>query len=82
MCNKKRPELWHNCDLLLHHNISIPISLQTTQFLTENYMIVTPQPLYLPDIATCDFTLCPKMKLKLNKHNFDTSDEIQMQSQW
>jgi hypothetical protein len=44
-------------------------------------MAVIPHPLYSPDFAPCDFFLFPKMKLKLQGHRFDTSEEIQAESQ-
>jgi hypothetical protein len=36
---------------------------------------------YSPDLARCDFFLFPKMKLKLKGRRFDTSEEIQFESQ-
>jgi hypothetical protein len=33
------------------------------------------------DLAICDFFLFPKMKLKLKGHWFDTTEEIQAESQ-
>jgi hypothetical protein len=36
---------------------------------------------YLPDLAPCYFFLFPKMKLKLKGRRFDTSEEIQAESQ-
>lgn len=77
-----RPELWQNCDWLLHHdNSSAHTSLKTTQFLTENNMTVILHPPYSPDLSPCDFALFPKMKLKLKSHYFETIDQIQMESQ-
>jgi hypothetical protein len=43
-------------------------------------MAVIPHPPYSPDLAPCDF-LFPKMKLKLKGRRFDTSEEIQAESQ-
>jgi hypothetical protein len=43
-------------------------------------MAVIPHPLYSLDLAPCDFLL-PKMKLKLKGHRFDTTQEIQAESQ-
>jgi hypothetical protein len=40
-------------------------------------MAVIPHPPYSPDLATYDFFLFPKMKLKLNGRRFDTIEEIQ-----
>jgi hypothetical protein len=44
-------------------------------------MAVTPHPSYAPDLATCDFFLVPKMKLKLKGCRFDKIEEIQPESQ-
>jgi hypothetical protein len=44
-------------------------------------MAVIPHPPYSPDLAPCDFFLFPKMKLKLKGCQFDTSKEIQAESQ-
>lgn len=50
------------------------------QFLTENNMAVVPHPLHSLDLDPRDFTLFPKMKLKLRERPFDTVDEIQTKS--
>jgi hypothetical protein len=42
---------------------------------------VIPHPPHSPDLAPCDFFLFPKMKLKLKGRRFDTTDEIQAESQ-
>jgi hypothetical protein len=44
-------------------------------------MAVIPHPPYSPDLATCDFFLFPKMKLKLKGNQFDTTEEIQGEMQ-
>jgi len=44
-------------------------------------MTVIPQPPYSEDFATCDFFLFLKMKLKLKRQCFDSSKEIQTESQ-
>jgi hypothetical protein len=38
-------------------------------------------PPYSPDLAPCNFVLFLKMKLKLKGRQFDTTEEIQAQSQ-
>jgi hypothetical protein len=43
-------------------------------------MAVIPYPPYSPDLAPCDFSLFPKMKLKLRGRRFDTIEEIQTES--
>jgi hypothetical protein len=44
-------------------------------------MAVIPHPPYSPHLATCEFFLFPKMKLKLKRRQFDTIEEIQAESQ-
>jgi hypothetical protein len=44
-------------------------------------MVVIPHPPYSPDSASCDFLPFPEMKLKLKGRRFDTTDEIQAESQ-
>jgi hypothetical protein len=39
-----------------------------------------PHPPYSPDLASCDFFIFAKMKLKLKGRRFDTIEEIQSQS--
>jgi hypothetical protein len=43
-------------------------------------MPVILHPLYSPALASCDFFLFPKMKLKLKGSRFDTIEEIQAES--
>jgi hypothetical protein len=40
-------------------------SLKTAVFLTNNNMVIVPHPPYSPDLAPCDFSLFPKLKMKL-----------------
>jgi hypothetical protein len=54
-------------------------SLNTTEFVTNNNMVIIPHPLYLLDLAPCDVALFPKLKMKL-KGCFETSD-IQRESE-
>ena len=44
-------------------------------------MTVVPHPPYLPDLAPSDFFLFPKLKMKLKGRRFQTSEEIQAESQ-
>jgi transposase len=49
---RKRPELWHNHNWLLHHdNAPAHMTLKTTEFVTNNNMVIAPHPLYFPDLA-------------------------------
>jgi hypothetical protein len=47
----------------------------------KNKLAVIPHPPYSPDLALCDFFLFSKMKLKLKGRRFDTTEEIQAESQ-
>jgi hypothetical protein len=40
-------------------------SLKTTEAMTNNNMVIVPHPPYSPDLTPCDFTLFPKLKMKL-----------------
>jgi hypothetical protein len=40
-------------------------------------MALIPHPQYSPDLALCDFFLFPKIKSKLKRRRFDTTEEIQ-----
>jgi hypothetical protein len=44
-------------------------------------MAVIPHPPYSLDLTSCDFFLFPKMKFKLKGRRFDTTEEIQADSQ-
>jgi hypothetical protein len=44
-------------------------------------MAVIPHPPYSPGLASCDFFLFSKMKLKLKGRRFDTVEEMQTKSQ-
>jgi hypothetical protein len=44
-------------------------------------MDVIPNPQNPTDLASCDFFLFPKMKFKLKERRFDTTEEIQAESQ-
>jgi hypothetical protein len=40
-------------------------------------LITFPLPLYSPDLASCDFSLFPRLRIQLKGHNFDTVDVIE-----
>jgi hypothetical protein len=49
---RKRPELWCGHNWLLHHNNApTHTSLKTTEFVTNNNMVIVPHPPYLLDIV-------------------------------
>jgi hypothetical protein len=43
-------------------------------------MAVIPHPPYSPDLATCDFFVFPKTKLKIRGSRFGNIEEIQTES--
>jgi hypothetical protein len=44
-------------------------------------MVIVPHPLYSPDLAPCDFTLFPQLKMKVKGRCFETVPDIQRESQ-
>jgi hypothetical protein len=45
-------ELWHSLNWLLHHdNVPAHTSLKTTEFVTNNNMVIVPHPLYSQELA-------------------------------
>ena len=79
---RRRPRLWQEQAWLLHHDKDpSDTSVLTHQFLAKNNMVVIPHPTYSPDLAPCDFFLFPKIELKLKGRRFDTTEEIQAESQ-
>jgi transposase len=56
-------------------------SLKTTEFLTNNNMVIVPHPPYSPGLAPCDFALFPKLKTKLIGRRFETVSDIQREPQ-
>jgi hypothetical protein len=56
-------------------------SLKTTEFLTNNNMVIVPHPSYSPDLAPCDFALYTELKMKLKGRRFETVSGIQRESQ-
>jgi hypothetical protein len=57
------------------------MSLKTTEFVTNNNMVIVSQPPYSLDLAPCDFTLFPKLKMKLKGRQFEIVSDIQRESQ-
>jgi len=65
-----------------HHVKSVAhASLVVQQFLAYMNTTVIPYPPYSPGLATCDFFLFAKMKLKLKGWRFDSTEEIQTELQ-
>jgi hypothetical protein len=56
------------------------MSLKTTEFVTNNNMVIVPQSPYSPHLAPCDFALFPNLKMRL-KERFETVSNIERESQ-
>ncbi|XP_025268578.1 histone-lysine N-methyltransferase SETMAR-like [Camponotus floridanus] len=70
------PESWS----LLHDNAPSHNSLIVRKFLARNQVCVLNHPPYSPDLAPCDFSLFPKLKLKLKGCFFEDIPTIQTAS--
>ncbi|KAG5329070.1 MOS1T transposase, partial [Acromyrmex heyeri] len=70
------PEDWS----MLHDNAPSHTSLIVRQCLARNRISVLNHPPYSPDWAPCDFSLFPKLKLKLKGRFFDDIPTIQSAS--
>jgi hypothetical protein len=57
------------------------MSLKTTEFVTNNNMVIVPHPPCSADSAACDFALFPKLKMRLKGRRFETVSDIQRESQ-
>jgi len=79
---RKKPQKWQNRNLIVHHdNAPAHSSFKVSQFLAKNNMTVIAHPPYSPDLAPCDLSLFPKLKLRMKGRRFDTTEEIQEESQ-
>jgi histone-lysine N-methyltransferase SETMAR len=57
------------------------MSLTTTEFVTNNNIVIIPHPPYSLDLAPCDFALLPKLKMKLKGRRFETVSDTQRETQ-
>jgi transposase len=67
--------------LLYHDNAAGHTSLKTTEFVTNNNMVIVPHPPYSPDLAPCEFALFPKLKMKLRGRLSEIMSDITRESQ-
>jgi hypothetical protein len=58
-----------------------PTCLKTTEFVTNDNMVILHHPPYSPDLAPCHFTLFLKLKMKLRRWRSETVSDIQRESQ-
>jgi len=78
----KHPAKWHYNSWAMHHdNTPAHTSLTVRQFSASTEMTVILHPPYLQDLATCNFFLFLKMKLKLKAQRYDSTEQIQTKSQ-
>jgi hypothetical protein len=61
---------------LHQENASTRNTLSVKQFLVTNNTAVIAHPLYLPDLAPCDFFLFPKFKSMFQGANFVSVEEV------
>ena len=76
---KKRPDLWKNNSWPLHHD-NAPVTLHCLFVNFRPKTVTMPQPQYLPDMASCDFLLFPKIKRTLKGRRFTAIDDIKSAS--
>ena len=75
---RKRPRFWSNGDWLLHHDNTPAHSLSfVQQFLAKRKIVQLRQPPYSPDIAPCNFSMFPELKIALIGKRFDDIETIQ-----
>jgi histone-lysine N-methyltransferase SETMAR len=73
---RKRPELRLKRNWVLRHdNAPAHMSLKSSN------MAIVPHPPYSPDLASCDFALFPKLKMKLKGRCSEIVSDIQRESQ-
>jgi hypothetical protein len=78
---RKRPDKWKKNHWFLHHDNTPVHTPLVRQVLTSKNITMIPHSPYSPDLATCDFFLFPKMKLRLKGRRFDMTEEIHAESQ-
>jgi len=79
---RELPDKWCNNSWTLHHeNAPAHASLFVQHLLVSTNTTVIPHPPYSTDITLCDFCLFLKMILKLQWQCFDSTEEIQTESQ-
>jgi hypothetical protein len=57
------------------------MSLETTEFVTNNNMVIVPHPPYSLDSASCDFAFFHKLKMELKGRRFETVSDVQSELQ-
>jgi len=79
---RKRPQKWQNQNVINHHdNVPTHRPFKILQFFGQGQHASDPPSRYSPDLVPCDFFLLPKLKLRVKGRRFDTTEEIQEESQ-
>ena len=74
---RKRPALFKSGQWHFHlENAPVHNSILVTDYLTKKGIKTVPHPPYSPDLAPCDFWLCPKLKEKLRGCRYETIEEM------
>ena len=74
---RKRPELFKSGQWHLHQdNAPTHKSIKVTSYLTYMGIKTVPNPPYSPDLAPCDFKMCPRLKEKLRGRRFEDLEEM------
>ena len=80
LCNavrSKRPDLWAAKTWQLHHDNAPTHSSHLIQgFLAKHNIPLIRQAPYSPDMAPCDFSLFPKLKMPLKETRFESREDI------
>jgi hypothetical protein len=75
MCNEKDRNFCATSTGFFIMTTPAHTSLKTTEFVTNNNMIIVTHPPYSPALAPCDLALFPKFKIKLKGQHFETVPE-------
>ena len=77
----KRLELWASNSRFLHHdNAPSHNALVLRDHFVKNSGHIVPQQLYLPDLASCDFWLFPKLQRPLRGTRSESIEEIKAET--
>ncbi len=63
--------------LLQHDNASSHTAIPTLAFIGSSDILMVPHPPYSPDLAPCDYFLCPRLKVELHGCKFRGLPELQ-----
>jgi len=75
--SRKSPQKWAAGAWALHHDYGPAHTTHSIQvFLARHGIPVVQQPPYSPDMAPCDFWLCPQLKTVLKGKRFEDIDAV------